>query len=144
MSVLFYGKKEVETIKNIKYHARKNKVTYADIVATKEGRRKPVGDDPNFVVVLGQYRVVYSIEEQKVGDCAHISISCAGKDPHHVAIDEIMGLFGLKYRTTTHKGYTGGQFFYEKGLIEVIEILDRKNTDEDSKPEHSSSKQKVS
>ena len=86
-------------IKKVKAFAYKHKVDEANLRATMAGIVEPVGDDPDYVVHIHDgYRVVYSVEEQPIGDCHHISVSIdkKGKTPNPIAVEMILEEFGMK------------------------------------------------
>ena len=79
-------------------YAESHKFTTLDIKRIINGQGKPAGDDPGFVTHIHDgYRVVYSLEEQPIGWCKHISISveALGKYPHELAVKEILKEFGM-------------------------------------------------
>jgi hypothetical protein len=58
----------------------------------------PAGDYPNHSMKISQgYRVVFSIEEQPVGWCKHLSVSvdAVGRLPCQEAVELIMKEFGM-------------------------------------------------
>ena len=86
-------------IKKVKAFAYRHKVDEANLRATMAGIVEPIGDDPDYVVHIHDgYRVVYSVEEQSIGDCHHISVSVdkKGRAPHPLAVEMILEEFGMK------------------------------------------------
>lgn len=85
----------------IRRHAEHNPITSEVVQEIMDGRRCPVGDDPDFKTTLDfGYTVVYSVEKQPFGWCRHISISLATDRPdelmpHPEAIREIMKMCGF-------------------------------------------------
>jgi hypothetical protein len=65
-------------------------ITLAD---RKPGHERP----PSQHLVLGTYRVAFSIEQQSIGMCRHLSISTmrAGSVPNMPVVDEVTALFGF-------------------------------------------------
>ena len=56
------------------------------------------GDNPDYVVHIHDgYRVVYTLEQHKIGLCHHMSVSVekSSKYPHELAVQMIMELFGM-------------------------------------------------
>lgn len=88
-----------EKIKKLIKYASEHKINEKSIRAMMAKEEKPVGDNPDYVIHLHDgFRVVYSIEEQPVGNCHHISISVdeIDKYPHPAAVEEILKEFGMK------------------------------------------------
>lgn len=60
---------------------------------------KPIGDNPNHVLILGSYRVVLSCEDQgDKGIHIHLSVSCLDKEhyPTPTTVSEIMKAFSFR------------------------------------------------
>jgi hypothetical protein len=65
---------------------------------TMTGDYPPAGDYPDFKVLIPNgFRVVYSIEEQPIGWCGHLSVSVDSpeKVPGIPAVEAIMAEFGM-------------------------------------------------
>jgi hypothetical protein len=86
-------------VNRVKEYAHANPVRIASVVRTAGGSRPPVGDNKEHACVLPMgYRCVFSIEEQPMGFCRHLSVSVPekGKAPNENAVLELMKLFGFK------------------------------------------------
>jgi len=62
-------------ITNLINVAENNVQTLDMLKETMEGKREAIGYDKNHTCHILGYRVVFSIEEQPIGNCRHISIS---------------------------------------------------------------------
>lgn len=83
-------------IKKVIEYAENNILDNARLADPKEFL--PVGDNPDHVVHIHDgYRVVFSIEEQSIGLCNHISISVESKDkyPNEHAVNMILNEFNM-------------------------------------------------
>lgn len=99
MRVLQIGPKEKEAIASCIRNAEKHRIPLSEMKKRAAGEGSPVGDNPDFICyVTDGYRVAYSIEEQPVGWCRHISVSVdtPKKLPHIGAFEMIMGEFGFR------------------------------------------------
>jgi len=88
-----------EDIAKVLKYADEHRYSEAMMKLVMAGDIKPAGDDPGFLVHIHDgYRVIYSLEEQPLGWCSHISISVdrSKKYPHEMAVQEILGAFGMK------------------------------------------------
>jgi hypothetical protein len=66
-------------IKKAIAYAEAHKFTISDLKSIIKGQMLSAGDDPGFVTYIHDgYRVVYSLEEQLIGLCKHISVSDKG------------------------------------------------------------------
>ena len=104
MSDLVIGEAEKKSIADLIRFAEENVIDHATMMKIANGTKKPVGDDPRFVLKIPVcYRVVYSHEIQKGKTARHISISYSGADgyPSVIAVAMIMQEFGFK-RSLTH------------------------------------------
>lgn len=82
----------------------------------------PAGDDADHVVHIHDgYRVVYSIEEQNIGLCSHISISVESrtKYSHEAAVALILKEFGMSLDLAT-------KIWLEKTVnaVNVLQLID--------------------
>lgn len=87
-----------EQIKKAKEYAKAHSFSFANLKRIIDDPAKAAGFDPGFVTHIHDgYRVVYSLEEQTIGWCHHISISveAKGKYPHELAVAEILKEFGM-------------------------------------------------
>ena len=96
--VLYIGPKEKEAIDNLVKYAEANRISFSEMKELMDGKKPPMGDNPDYICYLTNgYRVVYSIEEQPLGWCRHISISVdtPKKMPSIPAVETIMHEFGF-------------------------------------------------
>lgn len=90
-----------ETLKDIQRiinYANEHKFDKYQIKLVMAGDLKPAGLNPDYVIYIHDgYRVVYSLEEQPIGLCHHISISVekSKKWPHEIAVKMILKAFGM-------------------------------------------------
>jgi hypothetical protein len=89
------AKREVERV--IKY-AESHIVSYSALEAMVTGQISPVGDKRGHVCLIPrEYRIVYSIEEQAIGLCRHLSVSL--NETKYIAdqnaLNKILELFGF-------------------------------------------------
>ena len=99
MRILEINDDTKEDIKKVKAYANEHKLTKGELLETMAGIKEDVGDDPDHVIHIHDgYRVVYSIEEQQIGDCHHLSVSIdrKGKWPQPTAVEMILEEFGMK------------------------------------------------
>lgn len=116
----------MKTIEQLKEYADKNRVSKPFLVALHNALQKgeqvtAFGDNPEystFVDVGNQaYRVVFTIEEQPIGWCNHISISLNKSFlPYETAVEEIIKKFGMKPLEESH-------FYIEEGEIPSINVI---------------------
>ena len=79
-------------------YAEKNPFTMDDCLDVYNKAMEPAGDMKHYSLVLPfGYRIVYSIEQQPMGNVRHLSISvdADGKLPNIVVSQEIMKLIGF-------------------------------------------------
>jgi hypothetical protein len=87
-----------EEIERVIKHAEENIVSGATLESMAAGLIKPVGDDRRHVCRLSRgFRVVYSIENQAIGLCRHLSISLGDTRslPSLAVMNELMERFGF-------------------------------------------------
>lgn len=97
--MLMIGPMERAAIKNLIFYAENNKFSYAQICKIINRELPPAGDNKNFVITIPlNYRIVFTIEEQKNGWYSHLSISVPtkGKFPSVESVDAICTEFGIK------------------------------------------------
>lgn len=85
-------------IKRLREYAENNPLTTQDVLDTIDGKKGPIGDDPNHVVHLfDNFRIVYSVEQQPEGTFKHISVSLKDTDklPSLQAFELILEAFGM-------------------------------------------------
>lgn len=97
--ILIVSEEVKQDIQRVIDHAKKNVTTAEDVAQILAGKKRPVGDLPEFSVNIPKgFRVVFSFEQQPSGLVAHLSTSHENKDtlpnPHHVK--EILKLFGFQ------------------------------------------------
>jgi hypothetical protein len=134
MSVLIIGATERERIAELKAQASANPVLFeivrqgaiehVDVLHLKD--RVPGIERPpsaHMIFPGGQYRVAYSVEQQPVGFCAHLSISVArkGKMPSLEAVKMIAEEFGLDFPPDRSWSEEFEPGCYAVNLLKVIE-----------------------
>lgn len=84
-------------VQDLKKYAEENPITEEHILEMKKGKRLPVGDLEEYVVDGPGFRMVYSVEQQPMGPCRHLSVSAKSHAlvPHPDLVDHIMGLLGF-------------------------------------------------
>lgn len=78
LGVLLISQEEKEKLKILKEYAMAHVVPWKDLIS-----RKPIGNEPKHVVIIpADYRVVFSIEEQRepIGLSRHLSVSVSRED----------------------------------------------------------------
>lgn len=96
--VLYIGPKEREAIDKLVDFAEKHRIN-KDLMQKSMKREWAAGDDPNYICYIeAGYRIVYSIEEQPIGWCRHLSVSVDDpqKSPHPMAVEMLMKEFGFR------------------------------------------------
>ena len=86
-------------IRRVIDHAARNVISRDRLQRTIAGEEKPVGDNPDFACVIPVgYRCVYSLEEQPLGVCRHLSISVLGEGgaPNEAAVEMLATEFGFR------------------------------------------------
>lgn len=120
---------EVENnIKSLMEYAHKNVLARALLerlsagfdpkdVRTRPPQTNVIAQDFTMDIPLG-YRVTYTVEDQPIGLCKHLSVSVPkrGKSPHPLAVQEIMKLFKFDRPLEQCKIWTEE---YEKGFTAV-------------------------
>lgn len=108
MSVVIIGPNEEKSIAALIAKAKARPTPLATVKANavsaeqhdvKFSDRKPGTEQrPEDHLALGNVRVAFSIEEQPVGMCAHLSLSVSkpGKVPGPAAVEMIASAFGMK------------------------------------------------
>jgi hypothetical protein len=88
----------------VRAHARAHPFTFEALKAMVAGQQPPPGDRPEYVVDLGNYRCVWSYEEQPhAGLCWHLSVSCKQRPecpprfPHPAVVDLLLREFGIHH-----------------------------------------------
>lgn len=110
-------------IARVMEYAEANVVKLADIREVIEGKRAPAGDIPEHVCVIPVgFRAVFSMEEQAVGLCRHLSVSIDGpadKVPNPEAVRALMEEFG--FEGTLEDACVWSEPFGEGVAINVME-----------------------
>jgi len=90
---------ERASIRRVVEHAERNVVSRKRLEDMIAGRASAPGDTSEFTCVIPVgYRCVYSIEEQPMGVCRHLSISVLGEGvaPSEAAVDMLAAEFGFR------------------------------------------------
>lgn len=65
-----------ETIESLRLYAETHVVSFEELKHMIDRIKPPIGDDPNYVLNQGPYRIVFSIEDQgERGMVRHVSVS---------------------------------------------------------------------
>ena len=97
-SFLQIGDHEKELIAAVKRYAEEHIYTLDVMKKAIAGEYIAAGDNRNYVCILGNHRVVYSIEEQPDGNYYHhlsVSVPDKGRYPKPVVVDLILSQFGI-------------------------------------------------
>ena len=100
MGALIINKK---AIKRLIEYANANVITVAHMQETLQGKRKPVGDIPEFGIFLPvNYYAVFSIEAQPIGLVRHLSVSLISTNayPNILAVELLAKEFGFRFNET--------------------------------------------
>lgn len=89
---------------------------------------KPVGDNPEHVINLGTYRIVFSFENNNGKFCRHLSVSThrKGMFPSPFVIEEIMNLFEFEALEINLVEKNDNLVIWvesEYGAINVVEVV---------------------
>jgi hypothetical protein len=96
--ILVVDQRMRERLRALQEYAKENIITADRLKLMVEGKVRPIGDNENFSVYIPLgYRAVFSIEEQPIGLCRHLSISVArhAKLPNPQAVEEVMKYLGF-------------------------------------------------
>ena len=87
-----------EMIKRVIKYAEENIVPHSMLEAMIDGHAPPVGDNKYHNCTIRPYRVVYSIEEQAIGLCRHLSVSLpkSRSIPNLNVLNELIEMFGFE------------------------------------------------
>jgi hypothetical protein len=131
MRVLFLTEQKKAEIQRLIRYAEDHVVLIDHTKRVLEGIAPPVGDDPQHVVHVDLgYRCVFSIEEQPMGLCRHLSVSInrKGKWPAPEAVNVLLEAFGFRRRvgdTKTDSGLGPPLMLYlEEEEVEAVNILE--------------------
>lgn len=100
MRPLFIDDAAKAAIQALKEHAEKNVLSIDDLLDMVDGKKPKWGDLPgSFILLLVGYRVVFSMEQQKIGLCRQLSISVntSNRIPSMDAVQMIMNEFGFEH-----------------------------------------------
>jgi hypothetical protein len=96
MSILVLDDKTKASIERLKKKAEENPFSMDDLLDIHNKEKKAAGDDGFAIFIPVEYKVVYTIENQK-HKIKHLSISVRPpKMPNPLAVEEIMSLFGFR------------------------------------------------
>jgi len=86
-----------ENIERVIEYAEKNIISHSMLEAIVAGEAPPVGDNKYHACIIRPFRVVYSIEEQAIGLCRHLSVSIpkSSSVPNQDALSGLIKLFGF-------------------------------------------------
>jgi len=96
---IYIDKTVEKNIARIIKFAEENIISHATLEAMEAENIRPIGDDRRYVCSIPRgFRVVYSIEDQAIGLCRHISISLGDSKslPSKAVINEIISRFGFE------------------------------------------------
>ena len=125
MRPLIIGERERAQIKKVLAHADVHRASIHDLIAIVKGNREPPGNDPAFTVHLPVgYKVVFTIEQQPIGWCRHLSVSVAtaGCYPATEAVEALAEAFGFRHKLKDQQWSIG----LEKSVqaVNIIEKLE--------------------
>lgn len=111
-------------IKKVKEYATEHIVDKYQLSLIKSGDALPVGDNPDHLVHIHDgYRVVYSVDKNpgngKLYHHLSISVDTFGKAPHELAVNMILGEFGLK-------SFQESDYMYMENDVDAVNILQEK------------------
>ena len=98
MRTLIIDEQAMKDVQRLKENGLKFLVSKERLASTLKKDAPPVGDYGRHTAYFKTgFRVVYSVEDQPIGTCAHLSISvdAPGKLPTIVAVEQIMDLFDM-------------------------------------------------
>ena len=92
------GRQEKEALKTLKEYAEKNPYTMDDILDVLNDQSKCAGNYPEYNCYIPEgFNVVFSIEQQVIGDVRHASVICSdGGLPHIEAVRCILTELGFE------------------------------------------------
>lgn len=95
LRVLIIDQADRDAIKKLIAYAESHTFSLKDLKAMKSLAVPPPGDDPNFRADIGEFRCVFTVEEQPIGMCRHLSVSVQGEAPDPAAVLLFMEEFGF-------------------------------------------------
>ena len=87
---------EQEKIDNLIQFAEDNTYEMNDLLDMMNGNKPIAGSIPGHVYETGDYRIVYSIENQTQAKIRHLSVSRDKSYPEVVVVSQILKLLGFK------------------------------------------------
>ena len=129
MRLLTIDKEAIESIQEVVRYAESHRSSIDQLKKTIAGERLPAGDDPGHVCFFNDgVRAVYSIEDQPMGMCRHLSVSVeasgAYKYPSEEAVTMLMTEFGFKYPLKDSKIWIEEDVLTPGGLnVAAINVL---------------------
>lgn len=120
----------VTTLRALRERAEQNVVPIADLAAAMErdARGEPPGDDLNAAQTVkwsDGLGVTFTVEEQPIGTCRHVSISMKGREcPHIMTVDAVLLVMGFTQSIETLAKH--GLVYMERryGAVNLIEPID--------------------
>lgn len=108
MRVLSIGQAEKKVIGQLVAYAESHRIGIHRLFAIMRGSERPPGDDGNFVCHLPHgFRCCFTIEQQAIGWCRHLSVSVSGdKYPNENAVAFLAKEFGFKHTMSEGKWHT--------------------------------------
>lgn len=98
MAVLVIEPAVKDLVAEVVQYAEANHIGVNDMKRIMAGELPPAGDDIHRACIIPRgYRCVFTIEQQPMGWCKHLSISVNRDDkyPHPLAVDAILSEFGM-------------------------------------------------
>jgi hypothetical protein len=129
MRALLLDEEAQEKIARCRRYAEENRLSMERILQLNDERKSPGEADPNYLCeVRFGYRICFTIEQQQVGWCRHISISVdtPGMFPNVFAVDLLLSEFG--FRGSIQRGGVI-KYLEAETAINVLELFDVIETD---------------
>lgn len=125
MRPLIFDNEVLYKINLLKSYAEEHKISVDDLLDTINKQMKPVGDYKGYTITIPTgYRIVYSIEEQTIGDVKHLSVSVDedGVLPNPTAVEMIMKEFGFKESLDNCKVFLE-QISKNRKAVNILELI---------------------
>ena len=125
MRPLVLDNEVLNKINSLKSYAEKHKISVDDILDTINKQMKPVGDYKEYTITISiGYRIVYSIEEQVIGDVKHLSntVNENGVLPSPTAVEMIMKEFEFKESLDNCKVFLE-QISENRKAVNILELI---------------------
>lgn len=124
LELLILDEEVQASISKLKNYSEQNVISYEELV----NPMTVIGENPNYLVELPMgFRVVYSVEEQPMGLCRHLSISVDNQEPSFNDLLIVIGYFGFntdlldgKAYRYTEKCMVNGQLCFATNVIEKL------------------------